>query len=126
LEVVMAVVDSREPQRLVDYIGSRSDFKKYTEIGDTYRHVGAILADAVLQANTNYERVVRCRVGRIRKDYARETSLEDLKQVLKGITVQDFLKWNGTRKPKTFRDLICRISSDRTHPISWDGYHPIS
>lgn len=102
----MAVMGSREPERLVGYIRSLSGFEKYTQVDGNYGHVGAILADAILQSNNNYERNVRRRVARIREVYKHETSLEDLKRLLQRVTAQEFLKWNGTRKPKTFCDLV--------------------
>ena len=60
----------------------------------------ATLANAVLQSNNNYQRNVRPRVERIREEYARETSLQDIKRLLDKITAQEFLHWNGTRSPK--------------------------
>jgi hypothetical protein len=95
-----------EPEQLASYIRSLPDFVTHTEIDSNYCHVGATLADAVLQSNNNYERNVRHRVASIRKLYARETSLQDLKRLLQHVTVQEFLDWNGTRKPETFRDLV--------------------
>jgi hypothetical protein len=102
----LTVVGNGEPERLVDFIRSLSGFKVYTQIDGNYGHVGAILADAVLQSNNNYERNVRHRIARIREEYAHETNLEDLKRLLQQVTAQEFLKWNGTRKPRTFCDLV--------------------
>ena len=101
----MTVGDSSEPERLAEYIRSLSGFEM-TQIDGNYGHVGATLADAVLQANSNYKRSVRHRIARIRKVYARETSLQDLKRLLQQVTAQEFLNWNGTRKPTTFLDLV--------------------
>ena len=80
MEDALAVMRSREPERLVDYIRSLSRFEIYTQIDGNYGHVGAILADAILQSNNDYERNVRSRIARVREMYARETSLEDLKR----------------------------------------------
>ncbi len=106
IEGAVAVVGSSKPKQLADYIRSLPDFEIYTQIGANHGHVGATLADAVLQSNNNYERNVRHRIARIRKEYAGETSLEALKHLLKKITAQEFLHWNGTRKTQTFLDLI--------------------
>jgi hypothetical protein len=95
-----------ETEQLTNYIQSLPDFVIHTEIGDNYGHIGATLADAVLQSNNNYERNVRNRIAHIRKIYARETSLQDLRRLLTRITAAEFLDWNGTRKPKTFLDLV--------------------
>jgi len=94
------------PEQLAAYINSLSDFVKFTEIDGNYGHIGATLADAVLQANNNYERNVRSRIVRIRTLYADAPRLSDLRRVLLRITIQEFLNWNGIRKPSTFLDLV--------------------
>ena len=73
----MATAGGSDPERLENYIRSLSDFQIYTQIGDNYGNIGATLADAVLQANNNYERNVRKRIDHIRKEYARATSLAE-------------------------------------------------
>src|SRR5262245_50038051 len=93
-------------ERLVNYIRSLPAFEIYDHVDGTYGHIGAILADAVLQANNKYERNVRPRIARIRAEYGSETTREALEKLLEKITAQEFLDWNGTRKPQTFRDLI--------------------
>jgi hypothetical protein len=65
-----------------------------------------------LQSNNNYERNVRHRIKRIREVYASNTSLQDLKRLLKQITAAEFLDWDGTRKPKTFLDLVDLLERD--------------
>lgn len=92
--------------QLVAFIQSLPDFRIWDQIDGCYDHVGATLADAVLQANNNYERNVRGRIDRIRKDYADCVTLKDLQRLLHTITAQKFLHWNGTRKPDTFRALV--------------------
>jgi hypothetical protein len=37
-----------------------------------------------------------------------------------------FLAEDLTETDTRSKIIDCRISSDRTHPISWDGYHLIS
>jgi hypothetical protein len=106
MERAVAISDSREPEQLAKYIRSLPGFVMHTQIDCNYGHVGATLADAVLQSNNNYELNVRHRITRIRKVYARETSLQDLIRLLQKITAQEFLNWNGTRKPETFLDLV--------------------
>lgn len=108
----MTKFDPHEPKQLLQYIRSLPDFKIYTQIGANYGHIGATLADAVLQSNNNYERNVRHRISRIRKDYATETTLQALTKLLNKVTAQDFLQWNGERKPQTFLDLVELLSQE--------------
>jgi hypothetical protein len=100
------MVRSSEAERLAEYIRSLPGFVMYTQIDGNYGHIGATLADAVLQSNNNYEKNVRQRIARIRQVYERETSLQDLKRLLQHVSPQDFLNWNGTRKPTTFCELV--------------------
>lgn len=100
------VEDGGEARQLVNYIDSLSGFTRYTEIDGNYGHVGAILADAVLQSRNDYEKNVRPRITRIRTQYKEATSLQDLKRLLLQVTVEQFLGWNSPRKSKAFRDLI--------------------
>ena len=105
-EVVTIAVGKSNSKKLENYIRSLPDFEIYTQIGGNYGHVGATLAGAILQANNNYERNVRKRIAHIRKEYAQETDLVALKQLLKKMSARQFLQWNGTRKPKAFLDLV--------------------
>ena len=107
----LAVEGSSKPEQLANYIRSLAGFERYTP-GGNYCHVGATLANAVLQSNNNYQRNVRPRVERIREEYARETSLQDIKRLLDKITAQEFLHWNGTRNPQTFNDLVELLSQE--------------
>jgi hypothetical protein len=107
----MAIVSKNAPAKLSDYIRSLPDFVMYAENGESYDHIGATLADAVLQANSNYELTVRKRIANIRKEYPDQTSLRALRQLLKKITVQDFLQWKGKRKPETFLHLVDLLES---------------
>ena len=98
-------VAAQKAEQVASYIRSLPGFEKRQQGGD-YNHVGATLANVVLQSNNNYERTVRPRIKRIREKYADATTLHDLDRVLKQIGPQEFLRWNGTRKPKTFLELI--------------------
>jgi hypothetical protein len=41
--------------KLVEFIRKLSDFSIVTEIDGNYHHIGATIADAILQANMRYE-----------------------------------------------------------------------
>ena len=64
---------------LTGYIRSLQDFKEHKIIDGSYDHIGATLADVVLQANNNYERNVRLRVERVRQLYSEKASLKALR-----------------------------------------------
>src|SRR5438552_4007817 len=106
---------SSQPKQLENYIRSLPDFEVYNQIDANYGHVGATLADAILQSNNNYEQNVRHRIVDIRRKYAGDASLQSLKKLLKKVTAQEFLRWNGTRKPQTFLDLIDLLGRERVN-----------
>jgi hypothetical protein len=111
----MVIEAGSQPEQLANYIRSLGEFERYTLPDGNYRHIGATLADAVLQSNNNYLRNVQPRVERIRREYPHETSLQDIKRLLAKITAQEFLNWNGTRKPKTFHDLIDLLQQEHVN-----------
>ncbi len=98
--------------RLVAYIRSLPDFEIYTAIDGNYGHLGATLADAVLQANNNYERNVRRRIGEIREQHPTAMNLSGLRELLRSMTTQEFLRWRGTRKSRTFNDLTALLEAE--------------
>jgi len=49
-------------ERLVEYVRSQPNFAIYTTIDGNYNHIGATIADAVLQANLRYASHVKPRV----------------------------------------------------------------
>ena len=50
---------------LTEHLESLDDFVVVTDVDGSYNHMGATIADAVLQAGTIYDTVVRPRVSRI-------------------------------------------------------------
>ena len=101
--------------RLAQFILSRPGFVIYTKIDGNYGHIGAALADAVLQSNNHYARSVRPRIARIRERYAAHRDLRALQILLKAISVHDFLNWQGKRRAKTFQDLIDLLDRDEVN-----------
>jgi hypothetical protein len=82
VQATLPIVEAWEVERVADYIRSLPKFEVYTNIDGCYGHLGATLADAILQSNNDCSRNVHARVARIRKVYGRETTLQDLKRLL--------------------------------------------
>lgn len=68
-------------------------------------HLGAVLADAVLQAGVSYRTVVRVRVERIHTEFPEASTLSGLLAVLEQRGASDFLLWNDPVKPSRFMAL---------------------
>ncbi len=91
--------------KLVDYIKRLPDFVVLTNIDSNYHHMGATIADAVLQARMNYETHVLGRIKEIRKRFPNASTVSGLFRVLKHTTVKDFLNWRGIDRTTRFQKI---------------------
>jgi len=77
-----------------------------------YDHLGAILADSVLQAGLNYRTVVRPRVTRILFSYPHAATLEGLLSLVEAEMTSEFLGWNHAVKVQRFERLARFIAHE--------------
>ncbi len=103
----------KEAEILAAYVRSRPDFKMFDSLGGCWAHMGATLADAVLQAGIHYESVVRPRVKKIKEKYPEAATTSGLAQVLARIGAAQFLNWKEGAKPERFRALVDLLLSNR-------------
>lgn len=68
----------------------------------TYCHLGAALADAILQAGLNYRTVVKGRVDRIIQFYPETSELSGVLAVVESERVAGFLLWKHPEKIRRF------------------------
>lgn len=73
-------------------------------------HLGAVLADAALQAGVRYDSVVRVRVERIHATFPEAATLPGLLQLLKVCTAGEILSWTHHVKTTRFISLIQLLS----------------
>lgn len=69
-------------------------------------HLGAVVADAVLQAGLNYRTVVKPRVDRIQANYPQAAKLSGLEAIVEGRMVSEFLLWTHVTKISRFTQLV--------------------
>lgn len=90
----------------------------------TYReplcHVGAILADAALQAGLNYRTVVKVRIDRIVRDFPEAATLSGMFNAIASVGVVDFLRWHHHTKVSRFIYLAELLRSE-----SIDDFHQL-
>jgi hypothetical protein len=98
--------------KLAEFIRRLSDFSIVVEIDGNYHHIGATIADAVLQANMRYETHVRPRIKRIRKMFPAAATMSGLKKTLMERTTSGFLDWRGMDRVKRFDDIVSLFSSE--------------
>jgi hypothetical protein len=89
------------------------DFNIVAEIDGNYHHLGAAIADAVLQANMKYETHVRPRIARIMDTFPDAATMSGLKKILMKITSRDFLDWRGMDRVNRFQAIIDLLSSEK-------------
>lgn len=105
----MAASDSN---RLADYVRSLTDFVMYTTPDDKYGHIGATIADAILQANNNYKRNVKPRTDRILAKYPSATTTSSLLTLLALVPVKEFLSWRGDDRAERFCHVVRLFKSE--------------
>jgi hypothetical protein len=84
----------------------------------TIDHIGAVLADCVLQAGLNYRTVVRPRIKRIQANYPLAAQLSGVKTIVDGGLASDFLCWNHPTKLMRFCGLVALLGSDNIEDVS--------
>jgi hypothetical protein len=97
---------------LVAFVGSLSGFKISKEIDGNYNHMGATIADAVLQANMKYESHVRPRINKIRQQHPQATTLSGLIQLLSEVPTTTFLDWRGVDRANRFNEVVELLSRE--------------
>lgn len=91
---------------LVDYIRSLKDFEIVKEIDGNYDHMGATITDAMLQAGTRYETVVRPRVQRMREQYPEARTLSEFIKIIDEVGIYKMLQWKDEEKPKRILGVL--------------------
>jgi hypothetical protein len=86
----------------------------------TSNHLGAVLADCVLQAGLNYRTVVRVRIERILDLFPETATLAGTTELIKRGAVSDFLMWKHPEKIERFIRLVGVLEShqiENTHKL---------
>lgn len=101
--------------QLAHYIKGLADFSVVVREGP-YHHMGATIADSLLQSGMRYERQVLPRVNRILREYPQATTSSRFQQVLATHTPEATLKLRGrkTRWVQLLTDFLvtCRVETE--------------
>lgn len=100
-----------DAQRLVQYIESRTDFI-LRKVDPPYGHMGATIADTVLQANNRYSSVTP-RVQRILTRWPNATTVTAVLDLLESIPTVIFLNWNGVDRVERFDSTLRLLNAER-------------
>lgn len=99
-------------EKLREYVCSLPDFTIYATIDGSYNHMGATIADAVLQANNNYKSNVTPRVERILREYPEARTTSAVLLQLKSAPAKVFLNWGGDDRAKRFCQVTDLFKSE--------------
>jgi len=94
-----------EPEQIAEYVRSLPDFPKETTM-ERWRHMGAMLTDAVLQAGIGYEAVVLPRAKQIWADYPEAATTSAFARLIKERGTGPLLNWKGKKKLATLEELV--------------------
>lgn len=105
--------------RLVaDYARELGADTERQEVRPVYDHMGALLADSVLQAGLNYNSVVRPRVHAILAKFPECDRTSELVRVLDGGRAATFLNWTHAEKVGRFEALVWFLNDQSVETVS--------
>ncbi len=103
---------SSNAYQLAKFIDSIDDFEIYTDIDGNYDHIGATVADAILQANNRYATHVKPRVNRILETYPEARTTTAVINLLGNISAKELLSWNGEDRAERFHKIILLFAAE--------------
>jgi hypothetical protein len=81
-----------------------TDFEIVEAMSESYDHMGATIADAMLQAGVNYKHVVWPRVRRLLENHPEARTTSGFLKLLTEVGPNNLLGWKGAEKP---RRVLC-------------------
>lgn len=79
----------------------------------SHQHVGALIADAVLQVGHRYDTHVRPRVRHILNSYPNADTISGVSSVLKTVSLEDFLDWKGMDEHARFQTSVTFFTNEK-------------
>jgi hypothetical protein len=92
-------------RRLAQYIQSLTDFVYY-QVDPPYGHIGATIADSVLQANNKYDTHVTPRIQRILTQWPNVKTVTAVLDLLRSVPAVTFLNWSGKDRAERFTSIL--------------------
>jgi hypothetical protein len=90
-------------QQLAGFTQSLPDFRVYQEHEiDRYDHMGALIADAMLQVQRDYDSVVTPRTNRILRMWPEAKTVTAVLECLKSVSAADFFDWQDNAKSNSY------------------------
>jgi len=102
----------QDAEKLAQYVLSLPDFEFYKTIDGNYNHIGATVADAVLQANMRYATHVKPRINRILATYPDARTTSSALALVADIGAIEFLSWRGVDRAERFSNVLALFASE--------------
>lgn len=101
-----AVVLLVSARRVADFAAAEGVASASRGVRLCYSHLGAVLADSILQAGLSYMSVVRPRVVRILSEFPKAATMEHLVTIIDSGGAGSFLDWQHPTKIERFERLV--------------------
>ena len=105
-------------RQLVEFLSARMDVLPEPENRGVTSHIGAALADSILQAGLRYDTVVSRRVTRIVELFPEAATVSGTIDVLSEHGPRHFLSWTHPLKIVRFTGLLCHVHDQAVESIA--------
>lgn len=103
---------------IADHAVGEGILRANVPVRPVYHHMGAVIADSVLQAGLNYSTIVRPRVQAILEFFPHATTLNAVTQIIETQGTGKFLQWTHEEKVSRFDDLVEFLVGSRIEDTS--------
>jgi hypothetical protein len=105
-------------RQIADYAQTLGVGKYEGRGGGVPNHLGAVLADCILQAGVNYKTVVKARIDRIINQFPHCAVLPGVLEIVTAGAVPDFLMWKHPEKNERFIRLVRFLEREDVESIA--------
>ncbi|OPY93651.1 hypothetical protein A5906_17830 [Bradyrhizobium sacchari] len=102
-------------REIATYARNRGATNSLIDRRSTSTHLGAVLADSILQAGLNYRTVVHARVTRIVDLFPHAKTLGGVVSIVNSGMISDFLMWKHPEKIDRFVKLVLLLEQAGVH-----------
>lgn len=105
-----------DARQLLQYINSLKDFQ-IQEKATIYKHVGALVIDAILQQGISYDSTVKPRVIKFEADYPQADTTSEFIKTFNENELSDIIKFNNYAKINAIKDLSLLLQKEKIESV---------
>lgn len=99
------LVELKYARMIANFASSNGFIAKESSSLNYPAHLGAVMADSILQAGVNYRTVVQPRISAILQNYPKANNIHGVSEVVQNENLSEFLNWRHFEKIDRFRNL---------------------